>query len=51
METTATIKRQTRTLNRKSKVSSPKRLSKAAEFLLKYPNGIGVILDYKAVLK
>jgi hypothetical protein len=29
----------------------PKRLSKAAEFMKKYPNGMGVIVDMRAVMK
>jgi hypothetical protein len=29
----------------------PKRLSKAGEFMRKYPNGIGTIVDMKAVMK
>ncbi|MDR3094501.1 MAG: hypothetical protein LBU62_07690 [Bacteroidales bacterium] len=29
----------------------PKRLSKMGEFMRKYPNGIGVIVDIKAVMK
>jgi hypothetical protein len=29
----------------------PKRLSKAGEFMRKYPNGVGEILDMRAVMK
>jgi hypothetical protein len=29
----------------------PKRLSKMGEFMRKYPNGIGEILDMRAVMK
>jgi hypothetical protein len=32
-------------------VEQPKRLSKAGEYMRKYPNGIGVIVDMKAVMK
>ena len=51
MAATATIQKNTRTYARKSKAGTPKRLSKIGEFWLKYPNGIGTIIDHKAVLK
>jgi len=49
METT-TIKRETRAYA-KNKALSSKRLSKIGEFWRKYPNGVGIIVDHKAVLK
>ena len=35
----------------KTKVKPQKKLSKAGEWLLKHPNGIGEIIDMEAVLK
>jgi hypothetical protein len=51
MAATTTIQKNTRTLARKSKTETPKRLSKIGEFWMKYPKGIITILDHKAVLK
>jgi len=47
---TITIKRETRAYA-KNKALSSKRLSKIGEFWRKYPNGVGIIVDHKAVLK
>jgi hypothetical protein len=43
-------KNRTISATRKPK-TAPKRLSKTAEFWLKYPNGVISIIDHKAVLK
>ncbi|MDR2908111.1 MAG: hypothetical protein LBU91_09010 [Bacteroidales bacterium] len=45
------IQKKTKSLVKKSTSAAPKRLSKTAEFWLKYPKGIITILDHKAVLK
>jgi hypothetical protein len=52
MSTTTTTKRKTACKTAGNSEAQPvKRLSKAGEFMRKYPHGIGKILDHKAVLK
>ena len=46
-----TMKKETRTFAKNSNVEAPGRMSKVAEFWKRYPNGIGTIVDHKAVLK
>jgi hypothetical protein len=38
-------------LRKKFEYKKPKKLSKAGKFMKKYPNGIGAIIDMKAVMK
>ncbi|GHT25189.1 hypothetical protein FACS189430_11460 [Bacteroidia bacterium] len=46
---TSTVKKTVKT--KPMVVETPKRLSKMGEFMRKYPKGIGIIVDMKAVMK